>query len=135
MSVAPPGRPIGLTRPRRRAFIDARMTRALRTFAAVLAGLALVAGLPAPCGCARERAASRHADEHACCAPPAGVSAADRGCCDEAPGFADAVQAPASPAAPVAVAFLRVEASSALHRLAHRCVASAPSPPPTVLRV
>ena len=32
------------------------MRRNLRTLAAVLAGLALVAALPAPCGCAPERA-------------------------------------------------------------------------------
>ena len=73
------------------------MGRTLRTLAAVLAGLALVAALPAPCGCAPERSASRHADEHACCAPPAGVSAADTGCCDEAPAIADAAPSPVGP--------------------------------------
>ena len=74
------------------------MRRTIRALAAVLAGLALVAALPAPCGCAPERSASKHADEHACCAPPAGVSAADRGCCDESPAVADAAPSPAGPA-------------------------------------
>ena len=86
---APGDRPDTLTRApltaaRRRASMKG-MRRTLRTLAAVLAGLALVAALPAPCGCAPERSASKHADEHACCAPPAGVSAADRTCCDESP--------------------------------------------------
>jgi len=83
------------------------MRRTLRTFAAVLAGLALVAALPTPCGCVPERSASKHADEHACCAPPAGVSA-DRTCCDESPAIDDAAPSPAGPVmVPVMVATLR----------------------------
>ncbi len=73
------------------------MRRSLRTIAAVLTGLALVAALPAPCGCAPESASSRHADEHACCAPPTGVRAVDHGCCAEAPATATAVSAPVVP--------------------------------------
>ena len=112
------------------------MGRTLRTLAAVLAGLALVAALPAPCGCAPERSASRHADEHACCVPPAGVSAADRTCCDESPAVADAAPSPVGPAtAPVLVAALRVEAPAALLVPARPAVSPAFSPPPTVLRI
>ena len=112
------------------------MGRTIRTLAAVLAGLALVAALPAPCGCAPERSTSPHADEHACCVPPAGVSAADRGCCDESPVIADAAPSPVGPAmAPVLVAVLRAEAPSALLAPARLAVSPAFSPPPTVLRV
>ena len=112
------------------------MGRTIRTLAAVLAGLALVAALPAPCGCAPERSASRHADEHACCVPPPGVSAADRTCCDEGPAVADAAPSPAGPAtAPVLVAALRVEAPSALLVPARPAVSPAFSSPPTVLRI
>jgi hypothetical protein len=113
-----------------------RMGRTLRTLAAVIAGLALVAALPAPCGCAPERSASRHADEHACCTPPAGLSAADRACCDESPAVADAAPSPAGPATvPATMAALRVEAPSALLVLARPAVTPAFSPPLTVLRI
>jgi hypothetical protein len=112
------------------------MGRTIRTLAAVLAGLALVAALPAPCDCAPERSASRHADEHACCAPSAGVSAADRACCDESPAVAVAAPSPVGPAtAPVLVAALRVDASSVLLALARPAINPAFSPPPTVLRI
>lgn len=112
------------------------MGRTIRTLAAVLAGLALVAALPAPCGCAPERSTSKHAGEHACCVPPAGVSTADRTCCDESPVVADAAPSPAGPAtAPVPVAALRVEAPSALLMPARAAVTPAFSPPPTVLRI
>jgi len=112
------------------------MGRTLRTLAAVLAGLALVAALPAPCGCAPARSASKHAGEHACCAPPVGVSAADRACCDEGPAVADAAPSPVGPAtAPVLVAALRVEAPSALLVPARPAATPAFSPPPTVLRI
>jgi hypothetical protein len=112
------------------------MGRTIRALAAVLAGLALVAALPAPCGCAPERSASKHADEHACCVPPAGLSAADRTCCDESPAVADAAPSPVGPAtAPVLVAALRAEAPSALLVPARPAVSPAFSPPPTVLRI
>jgi hypothetical protein len=108
----------------------------LRRLAAVLAGLALVAALPAPCGCAPERTASRHANEHECCAPPTGLSAADRTCCDESPAIADAAPSPAGPATvPSMLAALRVEAPSALLVLARPAVTPAFSPPLTVLRI
>jgi len=125
----------GLTPEERRAFMKT-MRCTLRTLAAVLAGLALVAALPAPCGCAPQSTAPGHADEHACCAPPAGVSAADRSCCDESPAVADAAPSPASPATvPVTVATLRVEAPSPLLVLARVAVTPAFSPPLTVLRI
>jgi hypothetical protein len=114
------------------------MTRAIRTLAAVLAGLALVAALPTPCACAPERSASGHADEHACCTPPAGVSAVDRGCCDESPAavVADAAPSPVGAAmAPDPVAIARVEDPSAPLVPARLGVSPAFSPPPTVLRI
>jgi hypothetical protein len=127
--------PPGLTRSLRRASMRA-MRRSLRTLAAVLAGLALVAALPAPCGCAPERLASKHADEHACCAPPTGVRAVDHGCCDETPAAAPAVPSPVGPATvPVMVAAHPVGAPSALLVLARPAVTQAFSPPPTVLRI
>jgi hypothetical protein len=113
------------------------MRRTLRTLAAVLAGLALVAALPAPCGCAPELSASPHDGGHACCLPPVGVSAADDGCCDEAPGLAEALVYPAASAeaAPLAAATLPVAVPSMLRVHAHSAVPLAPSPPPTVLRI
>jgi hypothetical protein len=109
------------------------MSRGVRTLAAALAALALVAALPA-CGCAAER--TRHATGHECCAPPVGVSSAGRGCCDEAPAIA-AVPQPAGPdaAAPSVVAVLGVEIPPALGALARPSDLPAPSPPPTVLRI
>jgi hypothetical protein len=113
------------------------MRRRLRTLAAVLAGLALVAALPAPCGCAPQRSASHQAAEHACCAPPIGVSAADDGCCDESPGNAEALVPPAASAdaAPLALATLPVAARSLLRAFAQAPVPLVPSPPPSVLRI
>ena len=113
------------------------MKRSLRTLAAVLAGLALVAALPVPCGCAPDRSASPHAAEHACCAQPVGVSAVDYGCCDESPELAEALVSPAasSHAAPLAVATLPVAASSVFRAFARPAVPLAPSPPPTILRI
>jgi hypothetical protein len=114
------------------------MGRTVRTLAAVLAGLALVAALPVPCGCAPELSAAGQADEHACCAPPAGVRAADRGCCDDGPAAAVADAAPApvgSATAPDLATAARVEAPSALLVPARPGVRPAFSPPPTVLRI
>ena len=113
------------------------MARTLRTVAAVLAGLALVAALPVPCDCAPDRSASPHAAEHACCAPPFGVSVADDGCCDESPQLAEALVAPAASAdaAPLAAAALPVAAPSVLRAFARPAVPLAPSPPPTILRI
>jgi hypothetical protein len=113
------------------------MGRTIRAIAAVLAGLALVAALPAPCGCAPERSTAEHADEHACCAPPLGVRAADDGCCDQTPDLAQALTSSAAPpaAAPVALATLPVAAPSALRAFTRPAVPLAPSPPPSVLRI
>jgi len=113
------------------------MGRAIRTLAAVLAGLALVAALPAPCGCLPERSASKHADEHACCAPPTGVRATDHDCCDQAPVTVDAVPSPggSDAMAPVATALL-VVATPSVHRvLVRAAVSPGYSPPLTVLRI
>ena len=107
----------------------------VRMLAAVLAGLALVAALPAPCGCAPQ--APGHPDAHACCVPPTGVSAADRGCCDETPATAEAVPAPAGAdavavVAPARLGTLAPSRCAVLSRPAGFAVAS---PPPTVLRI
>jgi len=114
------------------------MKRSLRLLAAAFAGLALVATMPAPCGCAPERSASGRADEHTCCTPPAGVSAVDRSCCDESPAAAAAYAAP-SPvgpaAAPVQAAALHVEVPSAPLVPPRPAVSPAFSPPPAVLRI
>ena len=107
----------------------------VRTLAAVLAGLALVAALPAPCGCAPQ--APGHPDAHACCVPPTGVSAADRGCCDETPATAEAVPAPAGAQAVAAVApaLLGVLAPCRCALRARPSGFAVSSPPPTVLRI
>jgi hypothetical protein len=112
------------------------MRRSLRTLAAVLAGLALVAALPA-CGCAPEGSASKQADDHSCCAPPAGVRAVDHGCCAETPATAQAVPSPVAPdaLAPVAMARLIAPTPSAQRVLPRPAVTPADSPPLTVLRV
>jgi hypothetical protein len=115
-----------------------RIMCSLRRLAAVLAGLALVAALPAPCGCAPERSPSEPANEHACCTPQAGLSDADRTCCDESPAGAVAYAAPSpvgSAAAPAQVAALHVGAPSALLAPPRPAVSPAYSPPPTVLRI
>jgi hypothetical protein len=108
----------------------------LRTLAAVLAGLALVAVLPAPCACPPETDASRAAD-HSCCAPPVGVSADDHGCCDEDASVTEAVPSPAGADAAVpSLAALRTAAVPATARVFGRSAVPAPSPPiPLVLRI
>lgn len=112
------------------------MGRKLRTLATVLAGLALVAALPA-CGCAPEGPASQQADDHACCAPPAGVRTADHGCCAETPATAQAVPSPVAPdaLAPVAMARLTAPTPSEQRVLPRPAVTPADSPPLTVLRI
>ena len=113
------------------------MGRVLWRLAAVLANVALVAALPAPCGCAPQRAVSGHAAEHACCVPPTGVSAVDRGCCNENPETAPAVPSPGDPGAAPSVAFgvLRVEVPLALLSYARPSALPSASPPPAVLRI
>ena len=107
----------------------------LRSLAAVLAGLALVAALPAPCPC--PEAATAPSSEHACCAPPAGVSASDHACCDGYGSIqADVVTpGPVAAALPAVLAAVRVEPVSRLDAAPHGSVVSFPSPPPTVLRI
>jgi hypothetical protein len=102
-----------------------------------LACLALVAALPAPCACAPERSASQQADEHACCAPPVGVCAADDGCSDESPELAEALVSPAASAhaAPLAAATLPVTVPSLLRAIPRPAFPAAPSPPPAILRI
>ncbi len=105
-----------------------RMDR-LRTLAAVLAGLALVAVLPAPCACPPERDASRAAD-HSCCAPPVGVSADDHGCCDEDASVTEAVPSPSGADAAVpSLAAMQTAAVPATARAFGRPAVPAPSPP------
>jgi hypothetical protein len=103
----------------------------------VLAGLALVAALPAPCGCAPQSTSTRAADEHACCAPPTGLRAVDHGCCAEAPATATAVSAPVVPdAVAQSRSVLLAPVTPCVPRLLpYRAATPAVSPPPTVLRV
>jgi hypothetical protein len=76
------------------------MSRTGTTATALLAGLALLATLPAPCGCLPEPAVA----EHSCCAPPPGLRASGGGCC-VAPDAAPETPA-AKPAAPLALPVL-----------------------------
>lgn len=112
-----------------------RMER-LRTLAAVLAGLALVAVLPAPCACPPETDASRAAD-HSCCAPPVGVSADDHGCCDEDASVTEAVPLPSGADAAIpSLAVLQTAAVPATAPAFGRSAVPSPSPPiPLVLRI
>jgi hypothetical protein len=110
------------------------MGRTCRSFAAVLAGLALVAMLPAPCPCPEEAAAPRSG--HECCAPPVGVAAADGGCCNEAPASAEAVpSSEVAASAPVAVSGLSAATTAGPAEPPRPSIAPAASPPPTVLRI
>lgn len=108
--------------------------RALRSFAAVLAGLALAATVPT-CPCA-ERAVPAPG-EHACCAPPTGVSAAGHGCCGGPARSQTELLTPGPVSAPVpaALAVLRVEPVVRLDSPPHGSVLSSPSPPPAILRI
>jgi len=112
------------------------MSRRRRTtVSALLASLALVATLPAPCGCLPEPVA---AAEHACCAPPAGVRAADPGCCAAADVARDAVTAPSvAPAVAPAFAVVAWVTPPAVPVLDRGLASSAPavSPPLTVRRL
>jgi len=108
--------------------------RGLRSFAAVLAGLALAAMVPT-CPCpARAAPAGR---EHACCAPPTGVSATGHGCCDgQDPTPSELLTpAPVSAPAPAGVAVVRAEPAARLDAAPPGSVLSSPSPPPAILRI
>jgi hypothetical protein len=73
------------------------MSRTRTTVTALLAGLALLATLPAPCGCLPEPVVAAHS----CCAPPPGLRPADGSCC-VAPDLAPETAA-AKPAAALAL--------------------------------
>jgi len=73
------------------------MSRTRTTVTALLAGLALLATLPAPCGCLPEPVVAAHS----CCAPPPGLRPADGSCC-VAPDLAPQTAA-AKPAAALAL--------------------------------
>lgn len=113
--------------------------RLARQLGAVVAALALVAAQPLVCPCPAPADSAHATDAHDCCAPRAGVKAADDGCCGgSAPTVPEALAAaaPATPPAP-AVATL-VGVAPALAR--PRPVASGgplvvASSPPTVLRI
>ena len=114
-----------------------RMSRRRRTtVSALLASLALLATLPAPCGCLPEPVATA---EHSCCAPPAGLRPADPGCCATADVTPDTVAAPSSVTPAVAPAFVVVAwvtppASAVLDR-GQASPGPAISPPLTVRRL
>jgi hypothetical protein len=115
--------------------MEETMRRALRSFAAVLAAVALVAMLPAPCLCPEEAAAP--ARVHECCAPPAGVSSNDHGCCDEHDdGEADLLTPGPVPVPSLSeVAAVRVELVARLETASRGSIVLSPSPPPAVLRI
>ncbi len=108
--------------------------RSLRSFAAVLAGLALLAMVPT-CPCPERTAPP--SSEHACCVPPTGVSAAGHGCCDGPARAQTGILTPGAAPAPVpaAVAVLRLEPLVRLDPLPHGSVLTSPSPPPAILRI
>jgi hypothetical protein len=116
--------------------MDTMSRRRRTTVSALLASLALVATLPAPCGCLPEPVA---ATEHSCCAPPAGLRPADPGCCAAAEVAPDAVAAPSSVTPAVAPAFVVVAwvAPPAMPALDRGQVSPGPavSPPLTVRRL
>jgi hypothetical protein len=85
--------------------MDTMSRRRRTTVSALLASLALLATLPAPCGCLPEPATTA---EHSCCAPPPGLRPADPGCCATADVAAHNVAAPASATPAVAPGFVVV---------------------------
>jgi hypothetical protein len=113
------------------------MSRRRRTtVSALVASLALLATLPAPCACLPAPVA---AAEHACCAPPAGIRPAEPGCCTAPAVAPDPVTASSVAKAAVAPALVVVAWVAPLAALVHdRGQASpgpAPSPPLTVRRL
>ncbi len=106
--------------------------RAVRSFAAVLAGLALLAMVPT-CPCPERTAPA--SGGHACCEPPTGMSAAGQGCCDARAQTELLTPGPVPAPAPAAVAVLRLEPLVRLDPLPHGSVLTSPSPPPAILRI
>ena len=110
------------------------MRRLRRSHAAQLALVALAATLPAPCPCPETPAAPPSG--HECCAPPAGVRAADHDCCD-AHSVDVGLLTPGTPAVPSPSAAVLPATSAIAHPGAgvRRPVVLAPSPPPSILRL
>jgi hypothetical protein len=111
------------------------MGRELRSLAAVLAIVALVAMLPAPCPCPEESTAPPRG--HECCAPPAGLSASEHGCCVEHEGAEADLLTPGPVAMPLLgeVAVVRTEPVARLEGTPRGSALPWPSPPPPVLRI
>jgi hypothetical protein len=96
------------------------------TASAVLAVLALVAGVLGPCGCLPEATSA----EHACCAPPSGYRPAEGSCCPELGPTAAA--ASAAPAPSFAIAHLVPVASVTAPPDATPASVSLSAPAPTL---
>jgi hypothetical protein len=75
--------------------------------------------------------------EHACCAPPAGISANDHGCCDAHDRASADFLTPASvpAAAPAGVAVARLDAVVRLVAAPRGFAVPSPFPPPAILRI
>jgi hypothetical protein len=106
------------------------------TASALVASLALLATLPAPCGCPPEPVA---AAEHACCAPPPGLRTAGPGCCvspDVTPDPASATSVAQAAVVPalVVVAWVAPRVTP-LHDRGQALPGPAASPPLTVRRL
>jgi hypothetical protein len=112
------------------------MSRRRRTtVSALLASLALLATLPAPCGCLPEPVA---AAEHACCEPPAGIRPDAPGCCAVADVAPDTATAPSvTPAVAPALVVFAWATPPAVPVLDRGLASPAPaaSPPLTVRRL
>jgi hypothetical protein len=110
------------------------MGRPLRSLAAVVAGLALLAMRPAPCPCPGD--ASAPARGHECCAPPTGVSASDHACCAGRTVEADvATPTPVAAPLPLLLGPVRPEPVACLEPGPRPYRVLAPSPPPSILRL
>jgi hypothetical protein len=112
--------------------------KTLRTLAAVAAALALLAAAPVLCPCVEPVRSPAADDGHDCCAPKAGLSTLEAGCCDAtAAALPDglAAAAAADAATPVEASWLRpLVASGRALRLPNRPAPLAPSPP-AILRI
>jgi hypothetical protein len=111
-----------------------QMGRMLRRLAAVLAGLALVAMLPAPCRC--PESAATPLNGHECCVPPPGVSANDHACCDDnSAADADILTPGPFPAPSLSEAAVVWVEMGHPERAPRGAAFLAPSPPLFVLRI
>ncbi len=113
------------------------MSRRRRTtVSAVVASLALLATLPAPCGCLPETVAVA---EHTCCAPPPGLRTAGPGCCAAPDVTPDPASATSVAKAAVTPALVVVAWAAPLvtpvHDRGQASPAPAASPPLTVRRL